>query len=195
MWMRSLSRTAWPSAAGKHASGVGANASVNRIERVGARVLFVDDTGPEPRLLMILGHDPHLPSRSFWFTPGGGLEPGETAREGAVRELLEETGFRLEPHELIGPVWRRTAVFDFASRPFTQHEEFYVGLRTDADSRPLSSTALTHGELEAIDEVAWLTAGELRADTREVFPARLLAPWEEFLAWDDVTRDFGQESE
>ena len=174
---------------------MGDNAATQRIERVGARVLFVDDTGPEPRLLMIPGHDPHLPARSFWFTPGGGLEPGESAREGAVRELLEETGFRLEPDELTGPVWRRTAVFDFASRPYTQHEEFYVGWLADADARPTSTQAFTPGEVETIDEVAWATSAELGADTREVFPARLLAPWEEFLSWDGVTRDFGQESE
>jgi 8-oxo-dGTP pyrophosphatase MutT (NUDIX family) len=195
MWTRSRSRIASPSAAGKPTAHVGADAAAHRVERVGARVLFVDASGPEPQLLMILGHDPHLPSRSFWFTPGGGLEPGEGGREGAVRELGEETGFQLAPHELIGPVWRRTAVFDFASRPFTQHEEFYVGWRSDADARPLTPKALTRGELEAIDAVAWMTCADLRADTREVFPARLLAPWEEFLSWDGVTRDFGQESE
>lgn len=174
---------------------MGPDASTHRVERVGARVLFVDESGIQPRLLMILGHDPHEPSRSFWFTPGGGLEVGESAREGAVRELLEETGFRLEPQELIGPVWRRTAVFDFASRPYTQHEEFYVGRRADAERRAVSSIALTPEEREAIDGTEWLTAADLRADAREVFPARLLAAWEEFLVWDGVTRDFGQENE
>lgn len=195
MWTRFRSPTASLSAAGKSTADVGADTSAQRVERIGARVLFVDDSGPEPRLLMILGHDPHLPNRRFWFTPGGGLELGEDAREGAVRELQEETGFQLEPHELIGPVWRRTAVFDFASRPYTQHETFYVGRRADADVRPVASRTLTPGELEAIDEVAWLTAADLGADEREVFPARLLAPWDEFLVWDGVTRDFGEESE
>ncbi|MBN9416993.1 hypothetical protein ABS71_05020 [bacterium SCN 62-11] len=30
--------------------------------------------------------------RIYWTLPGGGLEAGETPEEGAVREMLEETG-------------------------------------------------------------------------------------------------------
>jgi len=32
------------------------------------------------------------PSRGLWAIPGGSLELGETLREGAEREILEETG-------------------------------------------------------------------------------------------------------
>jgi ADP-ribose pyrophosphatase len=32
------------------------------------------------------------PSKDLWAVPGGGLELGETLREGAEREILEETG-------------------------------------------------------------------------------------------------------
>ncbi|MFE5210386.1 NUDIX domain-containing protein [Streptomyces sp. NPDC056600] len=32
-----------------------------------------------------------------WVPPGGKVEPGETPREGAVREVFEETGLRVEP--------------------------------------------------------------------------------------------------
>ncbi len=173
----------------------GAADGIVRIERVGARVLLVDDSGIAPRLLMILGHDPHLPARSFWFTPGGGLEAGEVSREAAVRELAEETGYVLEPDELAGPVWRRTALFDFASQPYTQHEEFYVGRLADAERRLKGDQAFTADELEAIDTVAWMTRDELAADGREVFPARLLDSWEPFLRWDGHVEDFGEVDE
>ena len=46
-----------------------------------------------------------------WECPGGGVLAGETSREGAARELLEETGIAAAPEELVylarrkGPDW------------------------------------------------------------------------------------------
>jgi len=37
-----------------------------------------------------------------WSVPGGMLEVGETLREAAVREVLEETGLQVEAGELLG---------------------------------------------------------------------------------------------
>lgn len=162
-----------------------------RVARRGARVLFLDQ---HDRLLMVLGHDPHQPERSFWFTPGGGIEPGETAREAAVRELAEETGWVLEPHEVQGPVWIRTALFDFASEPYSQHEEYFVGRVADAERHERSDVVWTQTEIEAIDDVAWLSYEQLAAETREVFPRLLREPWS-FLDWDGTTMDLGVEGE
>jgi len=164
----------------------------NRIERTGARVLFLDGDG---RLLLVRGHDPHRPERSFWFTPGGGLEGDESFREAAARELAEETGYVLEPHELVGPVWRRTAVFDFASRPYTQHEELFVGHLADAERRPREAASFTEDEHEALDEVAWLSWREVSGHTLEVFPDVLREPWTVFTEWDGVTRSLGVQPE
>lgn len=38
----------------------------------------------------------------LWCLPGGGMDPGENAAETCVRELLEETGLRVEVTRLIG---------------------------------------------------------------------------------------------
>lgn len=166
-----------------------------RLHRVGARVLLVDDAGSSPRLLMVLGHDPDDPARDFWFTPGGGLEHGESARDAAVRELAEETGYQLDTDEIEGPVWIRTALFDFASLPYTQREELYVGWLRDAERHPRAAEAWTAQEADTIDAVQWLTREELANARREVFPAALRHDWDVFLRWDGVTRDMGEVSE
>ena len=44
----------------------------------------------------------HAPLQGQWSIPGGMLEVGETLREAAVREVLEETGLRVEAGELLG---------------------------------------------------------------------------------------------
>lgn len=49
----------------------------------------------EDRLLLVRVRD-----RDCWELPGGGVEPEETAREAAVRELWEETGEELAPEAL-----------------------------------------------------------------------------------------------
>src|SRR3954469_5415860 len=40
--------------------------------------------------------------RNEWVLPKGKLDQGETAREAAAREVLEETGHRVSLHEFIG---------------------------------------------------------------------------------------------
>ena len=38
----------------------------------------------------------------LWSLPGGGVDPGETPAEAIVREVLEETGLRVEPTAIVG---------------------------------------------------------------------------------------------
>lgn len=45
----------------------------------------------------------HSPTRNepIWMPPGGGLEYGESLKEGVKREFLEETGLHIEPEHLL----------------------------------------------------------------------------------------------
>lgn len=56
-------------------------------------VLLVDQQG---RVLLQLRDEHAEVAPNQWGTPGGRLEPGEAPDEGARRELLEETGLRVE---------------------------------------------------------------------------------------------------
>jgi 8-oxo-dGTP diphosphatase len=47
------------------------------------------------RVLVVRRANPPMPGR--WGFPGGVLELGETVAQGAMRELLEETGVKAEP--------------------------------------------------------------------------------------------------
>ncbi|WP_435246434.1 NUDIX domain-containing protein [Streptomyces sp. NRRL F-5630] len=63
--------------------------------RYTADVVVLDDAG---RVLLIeRGWDPY---EGAWALPGGHLDPGETSRQAAVRELAEETGLDLEADAL-----------------------------------------------------------------------------------------------
>ena len=157
--------------------------------RYAARVLLMDSGG---RTLLVRGHDGDEPTRSWWFTVGGGIDAGETPRQAAVREVREETGIVLSPDELEGPVLTRSAIFDFAREHCLQHEEFFVARVERQDE--LTREGWTDLEVSFIDEMAWLTPEQLRAAPQEVFPRTLPDLLEELAdGWDGVVRVIGVE--
>src|SRR5690606_13053716 len=93
--------------------------------RTSARAVLIDE---QDRVLLMRGNDPKVPEVSFWFTVGGGVEPGESLRAAAVREIHEETGYTADPAALRGPIWRRVAVFPFNGE-LIRSEELFFALR------------------------------------------------------------------
>ena len=137
--------------------------------REAARVLLFDDAG---RLLLAKGHDEDQPERHWWFTIGGGIEEGEEPRVAAVREVLEETGLRLRPEDLIGPVLYRRAEFDFLAVTARQDEWFFVA---HAPSTTLSRQGWTQLERSVIDAQRWWDIDEAEAQIEDdLYPARIL---------------------
>jgi 8-oxo-dGTP pyrophosphatase MutT (NUDIX family) len=140
---------------------------VTVIDRRAARVLLVDRAD---RALLLRGSDPARPGVLWWFTPGGGLEPGETSAEAAARELQEETGLRVAPAELGEPVWHQVTTFSYDNRDYRQNQEFYL---FRIGEWQVDFAGLDDEERATIDEHRWWSAGELDATDQTIFPENL----------------------
>ncbi|MFV0426899.1 MAG: NUDIX hydrolase [Beutenbergiaceae bacterium] len=155
--------------------------------RRAARVLLLDQ---DDRILLVRGHDVDDPTRGWWFTIGGGLDPAETSAQAASRELREETGIVIDPDQLIGPVMRREARFDFQRATVRQQEEFFLA----RVHRPpaLLTDGWTDIERGFMDELRWFTLAQLQRIQIELFPERLpqlLPGW--IAGWDGTLLDLG----
>ena len=136
-----------------------------RKERRGARVIVTCADS----VLLMSDSDPGVPGSSWWVTPGGGLEPGDTSRDAAARELFEETGHRCDARDLVGPVARRRAVHGYSDRILVQDEEFFL-LQVD-ERFTVSTVGFTQGERLRMGGWRWLRRDQL--GSAEVWPAGL----------------------
>src|SRR5215216_4250173 len=78
----------------------GTTAGAERIwkDRATAGIVLVDAAG---RILMQLRDDiPTIADPGCWVIPGGEIDADETPEDGARREFLEETGYRIPGGEL-----------------------------------------------------------------------------------------------
>jgi 8-oxo-dGTP pyrophosphatase MutT (NUDIX family) len=144
--------------------------------RTSARVVLLDDTGA---VLLLCGSDPAnaaFPEGAaprWWFTVGGEVRQGERLAEAAARELAEETGLRVAPADLVGPIWRRDEVFEF-NGSVIDSEEFYLVHRTRRFEP--SNAGRTELERRYIHDARWCDTNDivdLVAGGEQVYPLQL----------------------
>ena len=133
------------------------------VERDAVRALVLDRQG---RVLLVRFWGPGR-DRSWWGSPGGGIEPGESHEQALTRELREEIGLQeLE----VGPLlFEHVGQFPWAKRLYRQRNVTYL-VRVD-EHEPKATVDLS---AEGVAEVRWWTLAELAASREQFAPPDLL---------------------
>lgn len=133
-----------------------------------SRVVLLDEND---RFLLLLTASPRLQTPVVrWLTPGGGVEDHESHAEGAIRELFEETGLRVDS---VGePIWsiEGQSIFNDGHVQSTYSEYFVV--RTT--SFELTNENWMDNEFVDITDVRWWTVEELKSSGEKYSPEPLV---------------------
>lgn len=136
--------------------------------RRATRVVVTDGVA----VLLFADTDPGIAGSRWWVTPGGGIDPGETALDAGVRELFEETGLRVAASDLLGPVMTRVVVHGYSDQVLTQHETFFVLVTSEF---VLDTSRHTADEQLTLSGHRWVRLDALHELEHPVWPAGLPA--------------------
>lgn len=131
--------------------------------------LLVLDPGGNVLLFRFTHKSGSLAGQDYWATPGGGLEPGESYEEAAVRELMEETGIKVaDPGRQVA---RREVVFQLPDGERVIADERYFVVQ--ANEQAVQRDGWTLLELEVMADHRWWSIADLEATSDTVWPEEL----------------------
>jgi 8-oxo-dGTP pyrophosphatase MutT (NUDIX family) len=179
-------------AAGRHAAALRNEVAAGHelehydLERSCVRVVVRDRAG---RILLFRAVLASRADTHWWELPGGGIEPGESYQQAAVREIREETGLEISAAQVGPPRWRRTSTWTARGIRRLQHE-VVVAVDVDADAPPVTDGGRTAEEVEEYVDARWWEVAEVLASTERFYPGRLPELLPAFLAGADLTEPF-----
>jgi 8-oxo-dGTP pyrophosphatase MutT (NUDIX family) len=138
------------------------------LRRPSSRLLVLD--AAKRLLLFRFQHrDGALAGQSFWATPGGGVEDGETFEQAAQRELWEEVGL-VVGHP--GPqIAQRIVSFALPTGEMVEADERYFVIQTE--EAVVSDAGWTALERSVMAECRWWAQSELLSTADQVWPETL----------------------
>lgn len=160
------------------------------ITRSTVRVIMID---PDDRVLLFSDSDPGLPELSWWVTPGGGMDPGESEPQTAVREVAEETGCTISETDLLGPIARRHVVHGYSDQVVDIVTETFYGARVDRFDVDIAGH--TEDELLTLTAHRWWPRAELGNTDAWLWPGRLPALAARVVTGDLTCEDLGDMEE
>ncbi len=130
-------------------------------------MIVVDDGGA---VLLVRVVDPVGGGPPVWLCAGGGIEPGESRAEAAVRELREETGLVIAAADLGDPVAVTRGDWEHRGEPLSSEDTFFHLRAARYEPNVEGQEAL---EVEIHDRWRWWPRAQLRGADEAVLPGGL----------------------